>query len=191
MCFTVYFISARGVHKVSVDAFSWVVSTLIACCVTIRCLAPLRIALQVVGGIADCVAICGDCRSAGSVFMLAIFGIGWARLINGTILGVLFRVTLPWIRGAFLRVPFAVGLRDCIIGGASVIPGMVSMGVVSITICSSFLTLCSARGVAVDQGGVRTAFILDWRSLTSRLPLVVAPAMAVASANSSVSARKC
>ncbi len=54
--------------------------------------------------------------------MLAIFGIGWTRLINDTIPGVLFRVTLPWIHGAFLRVCFAVGLRDCIIGGASVIP---------------------------------------------------------------------
>ncbi len=123
--------------------------------------------------------------------MSAISGIGWTLLINGTIPGLLFRVTLPWIRGAFLRVRFLVGLRDCIIGGTSVICGMVSMGVVSITLCSSFLTLCSARGVAVDWGGVRMAFILDWRSLISRLPLVVAPATAVASANSSVSARKC
>jgi hypothetical protein len=124
--------------------------------------------------------------------MLALFGIGWTGLINGTIPGVLFRVTLLCIRGAFLRVRFAVGLRDCIIGGASVIPGMVSMGVVSITLCSSFLTLCSTCGVAVDWGGgVRMAFILDWRSLISHLPLVVTPATAVASANSSVSARKC
>ncbi len=45
VCFMAYFISARGVHKVSVDAFSWMGSTLIACCITICGLAPLGIAL--------------------------------------------------------------------------------------------------------------------------------------------------
>ena len=87
--------------------------------------------------------------------MSAISGIGWTRL--------LFRVALLWIHSAFLRVGFAAGLCDCIIGGASVICVLVRMGDVSITLCSSSFTLCSDRGVAVDPGGVRIAlfFLLE------------------------------
>ena len=47
----------------------------------------------------------------------------------------------------FLRCRFAVGFRDCVMGGASVIIGIVIIGESSITLCcfscSSFLTLCS------------------------------------------------
>ena len=78
-CFTAYLMSAWGVHKVSTDTFSWMVSTLIACCVASRCLAPLGIAFCAGGSIADCVTVRGGHPNAGSVFMLAISGIGWTR----------------------------------------------------------------------------------------------------------------
>ena len=84
------------------------------------------------------------------------------------------------------------------IGGALVMQGMVMMGVLSttlcsssLTFCSSSLTLCSVRSVDVEAGGVRMHLILVCRTLMSALPLDVVPAMVVTSANSSVSACKC
>ena len=83
------------------------------------------------------------------------------------------------------------------IGGASVICGMVMMCVSSITLCyssltlcSTSLTLCSVRGVAVESGGVRMHFIFDCRVLMSALPLAVVSALVVTLDNSLVSARK-
>ena len=61
----------------------------------------------------------------------------------------------------------------------------------SLTLCSSSLTLCSVRGVAVDAGGVRMHLILVCRTLMSALPLGVVPALVVTSANSLVSSLKC
>ncbi len=112
-------------------------------------------------------------------------------LIIGTPPGVLFLVTRLCICGVFLSARFDVGLQACMIGGASVMHGMVSMGVSSIPFCCSSLTLCSAICVALGLGGVRIVLILDWSSLMSICPFVVAPALAVFSAYSSVSARKC
>ena len=84
------------------------------------------------------------------------------------------------------------------IGGASVMRGMVMMGVLSITLCSSSLTLCSSsltlcyvRGVAVEAGGARMDLIFVCSFFMSSLPLCVVPALVVTSANSSVSALKC
>ncbi len=59
------------------------------------------------------------------------------RVIIGNPPGVLFRVTRRCIRGFSFSLRLAVGLRDCIIGGASVMRGMVSIGVLSNTLCSS------------------------------------------------------
>jgi hypothetical protein len=56
--------------------------------------------------------------------------------------------------------------------GVSVICRMVRMGVLSITLCSSSLTPCSACSV-------RMFLIFDWSSLMSHCPLEVALAMAV------------
>ena len=84
------------------------------------------------------------------------------------------------------------------IGGASVIQGMVIMGESSSTLCSSSLThcsssltLCCACGVAVEAGGVSMYLIFVCRTFMGDLPLAVVPALVVTSANSSVSARKC
>jgi hypothetical protein len=121
----------------------------------------------------------------------SLSGIELLLLIIGTPPGLLFLVTCQCIRGVFLSAHFDVGLRACMIGGAFVMRGMVSMGVSSITLCCSSLTLCSAICVALALGGVRIVLILDWSSLMSLYPLGVAPAMAVFSANLSVSARKC
>ncbi len=98
---------------------------------------------------------------------------------------------LQWSRGVNFRTLFAVGFRACIIGGASVIRRMVRMGDSSITLCSSSFTLCSTCGVLVNAGGWRISLIFDWSSLISRHPFLVALAIAVDSANSSVIAQKC
>ena len=82
--------------------------------------------------------------------------------IAGTAPGVLLRVCLRWVRGVFLRWRFAVGFRDCMIGGASVILGIVVIGVLSITLCccscSASLTLCSLLFVTT---GFNILVILD------------------------------
>ena len=49
--------------------------------------------------------------------------------INGTAPGVLLRVWRWWVQGVFLRCLFAVGFRDCMIGGASMILSIVIIGV--------------------------------------------------------------
>ncbi len=84
------------------------------------------------------------------------------------------------------------------IGGASVMQGIVMMGVLSttlcsssLTLCSSSLTLCSIRGVDVEAGGMRMHLIVICRTLMNALPLAVVPALVVTLANSLVSARKC
>ena len=92
-----------------------------------------------------------------------------------------------------------MGLRACMISGASVMQGMVMMGVSLITLCSSSLTLCfasltvcSVRGVAVKAGGVRMDLIFVCRILLSALFLVVGPSLVITLAtNSLVSDRKC
>ena len=84
------------------------------------------------------------------------------------------------------------------IGGASVMRGMVMMGVALITLCSFSLTLCSSsftlccvRGVAVKAGGVRMDLIFVCSFLMSSILLGVVPALVVMLANSLVSALKC
>jgi hypothetical protein len=94
-------------------------------------------------------------------------GIVLLLLIIETLPGVLFLVTRLCIRGVFLMAHLDVELRVCMIGGAFVMHGMVSMGVSSITLCSSSCTLCSTICVAVELGGVRIALILDWSNLMS------------------------
>jgi hypothetical protein len=181
----------RGVHMVFIDTSSWMVSTLIACHVTIRCQALVGIVCTVVVRIVGCVIVRGDLCHCGIISILSLSGIVLLLLIIGTPLGVLFLVTCLCIRGVFLSAHFDMGLQACMIGGASVMRRMVSMGVSSITLCCSFLTLCSAICVALALGGVRIVLILDWISLMSLRPYWVAPALAVFAANLSVSARKC
>ena len=65
-------------------------------------------------------------------------------VINSNAPGVLFRVSRRYILGVVFNARFAMGFLDCIIAGALVMHGMVSMGVSSITLCScSLITLCS------------------------------------------------
>jgi hypothetical protein len=136
--------------------------------------------------------------SPALLFLVTVLGIGCTLLMAGNFPGVLFRVTLAWILGVDFSARFDVGLRACIIGGASVMRGTVTMGDSSITLCSSALTLCSsaltlccARGVATDAWGVRMCFIFTCNFLISALPLAVVPALVVTSASSSVSSRRC
>ena len=90
---------------------------------------------------------------------------------------------------------FAVGFRVSMIGGASVMRGIVRMGASSITLCSasrsrarrSASTLClSATG-----GGLRIFLTCRARSRSNRRPFVVSLACAVCSVRSSVNAQKC
>ncbi len=128
-------------------------------------------------------------RRAGSLG----WGSGSITVGHGVMPGVLLRVTRLCRRGVLANVRFAVGFRDCIIGGASDIRVMGIMGYVSITLCSSSLwapvtvTLCGvARG-----GGCNKVSIRWERSVSNRLPFWVWLARSVSAVSSSVNARKC
>ena len=121
-----------------------------------------------VGGVEFPAHFLVDMRLVGISCGASRLGIGCILLIAGNFPGVLFRVTLAWILGVgvVFSARLEVGLRACIIGGASVIRGNVMMGVLSITLCSSSLTLCSSaltlccvHGVDIDAWGVRMFFI--------------------------------
>ena len=71
--------------------------------------------------------ILGDLRSPCAAVVVSLA----RRVIIGNAPGVLFLVTRRCIRGFSFSLCFAVGFRDCIIGGASVMRGMVSIGVLS------------------------------------------------------------
>ncbi len=169
-----------------------------ACWVTMRCLARVGSAWRVAcaGGIPARVLV--DERRGGMAHGAFMSGIGCTLVMAGSCPGVLFRVTRLWIRGVDLSARLEVGLRACMIGGASVSRGTVIMGDSSITLCFSALTLCSfsltlccACGVAADAGGVRMFLIVICNFLMSARPLAVVPVLFVTSASSSVSARKC
>ncbi len=152
----------------------------------------------VVGGVVGFCCVLNECHWLGGALIViggwsgvSFSGIGWTLLIKGMPPGVLFRVDRRWIRGVIFRTLFAVGLRTCIIGGASVILGTLRMDVSSITHCTSTLTLCSACGECAEAGGWRISSIFDWRSLMSLWLLLVALAIAVDLANLSLSAQKC
>ena len=117
---------------------------------------------------------------------------GSILVVNGTVPGVLLRVCRQCVRGVFLRRRFAVGFRDCMMGGASVILVIVVIGVLLITLCccscSASFTLCSSSFVAA---GFNIWVIFDWRFLIHAHPCGVVAAILVSSASSSVNACRC
>ena len=139
LCVTPRGVSAVGVNAALVSTCSCIVITFSACRVTILCRATLGIGRDVIlGGVATGLgdeAIAGRIRSnlrspcASLLVSLACL------VINGKPPGVLCLITRRCIRGFSCSLRFAVGLRDCIIGGASVMRGMVSIGVLSTTLC--------------------------------------------------------
>ena len=117
----------------------------------------------------------------GILLGASVLGIGCTLLIAGNFPGVLFQVTLAWILGVDFSACLEVGLRACMIGGPSMMRGIVMMGVLSINLCTSSLalfslcfTLCCTRGVAVETGGVRMHLICVCSFLMSSLTLEVA-----------------
>ena len=85
-----------------------------------------------------------------------------------------------------------MGFRECIIGGAFVILGIVVIGELSITLCfcsfSANLTLCS---LAFATNGFSILVMLDWRFLMHARPCGVVAAILVSSASLSVNAHRC
>jgi len=124
-----------GVKIVPTVASSCVVNTLRACCVTSRVRTGVRM---------EWIVFLGETRLSG----VGVFG-SW-RVIDGTAPGVLLCMMRRCNCGIVFIARFVVGFRDCIIGGASVIREMVSMGAASVTLCFSLRnfscpTLCSAK----------------------------------------------
>ncbi len=192
------FWSAIGMKDALISTFSWIVRAFIACCVTIQCRALVGSECLVVGGVGFSLPFLVEMRLVGISRGASTLGIGCTLLIVGNFPGVLFWVTLAWILGVDFSARLEVGLRACIIGGASVICGTVMIDVLSITICSSTLTLCSssltlccACGVAIDAWGVRMFLIFTCNFLMSARPLAVVPALVVMLVSSLVSACKC
>ena len=85
-----------------------------------------------------------------------------------------------------------MGFRECIIGGASVILGIVVIGASSITLCchscSTSLILCS---LAFATDGFSILVMLDWRFLMHACPCGVVAAIFVSLEISSVNACRC
>ena len=81
-------------NVVSIDTCSWMVRALIACCVTILCLALVGRDCAVVGGVGFPVPFIVDMRLVGSLRGASVFGIGCTLLIGGNAPGVLFLVAL-------------------------------------------------------------------------------------------------
>ncbi len=201
----VCFMRHHGVILSFASASSWMVSMFIACLVTILCWAPLGIGMNVVGeGIAcilydlrltPCVLSCCSTRFFPTAGQLRLFGtMILTHWIARTAPGELFLVFCQCKWGVFFNTRFAMGFWDFIIGGASMMRGMVRMGVSSITLCCCILTLCShsSASCSVIPGvGSTICLILLWRSLMRRLPVSVLVAVAISLASSSVSARKC
>ena len=82
--------------------------------------------------------------------------------------------------------------------GALIMQGIVMIGVLLFTLCSSSCTLCSsslilcyACGVAFEAGGVRMDLIFACSFLMSVLTIAVVPALVFTLDNSLVSALKC
>ncbi len=147
-CFTLTCIIDFGVYATLFATCSCIVNTFIACCVTILCRALLGIGWNVVGGGVVAVAnkaiacqICSDLRCPCAALWVSLT----RRVINGNPPGVLLRVTRRCNRGVSFSILFAIGLRDCIIAGASVMRRIVSIGLLSNTLCwFSLSTLCSS-----------------------------------------------
>ncbi len=141
-------------------------------------------------GIADQVPVVTACVTSS----LATVGRS-VHLIKGTPPRVLFLITWWWTTGVFLIFCFAVGLRDVIIAGVSVMQSRVMIGVSSITHCCSAFTLCSTLCYVPWSGiggvGGKCCQCAFWRSMRRQRPLVVALAIVPLAANSSVSARRC
>ena len=117
----------------------WIVSAFIACCVMIQCQALVGSKCFVVGGAGFPANFLVDMHLVEISRGASGLGIGFTLLIVSNFPGVLFRVNLAWILGVDFSARFEVGLRACIIGGASVIQGNVMMGVLLITLCSLFI----------------------------------------------------
>ena len=85
-----------------------------------------------------------------------------------------------------------MGFRDCMMGGASVILGIVTIGESPITLCcrscSSSLTLCS---LSFATDGFSMLVIFDWRFLMHARPWGVLMEIFVSLLSSSVSALRC
>jgi hypothetical protein len=141
-------------------------------------------------GIADrvCVAMAGVTLSSSMVGR-------HVRFINGTPPGVLFLVTRKCVTGVILIFCFAMGLLDAMMAGTLVMHRRVMIGVSSITLCCSALTLCSTLcsvvGAGIRGGGVKMLPMCVCRSVSNLRPLFVVPAMVPLAANLSVSSRRC
>ena len=166
---------------------SRVVSALMACLEIILFVA-LHVKRSPGGLVIDAVSI----GSVVSCWYTTCWITGTILVIIGTAPGVLFRVCRRCVRGVFFKRRFAVGFRDCIMGGASVILGIVMIGESSITLCfrscSAILTLCSTSVAAV---GSNILVMFVWSFLMHARPCGVVAAIVVSSASSFVNARRC
>ncbi len=133
--------------------------------------------------------------ATASVVWASSVAVNLVRHINGTPPGVLLCVCRLCTEGVSLMFCFAVGFRDAIMPGASVMRGMVMLGELSITLCCSNLTLCSSTGSTGTGrkrgGGVRMSPMCVCRSVSSQRPFVVVPALVPSTANSSVNSHRC
>ena len=83
--------------------------------------------------------------------------------ISGTAPGVLLCVWRRCVLRVFLRCLFAVGFRDCMIEGASVIIVIVIIGALSITLCSSSFATAGFNILVILGGPAqKMSFFFKW-----------------------------
>ena len=107
-----------GVH------YSWVVKALMAC-VEISLCCAVHVNGTLDGRVIDAARI----GSVGSCAYTTFWVTGSILAIGGTAPGILLRVCRRCVLGVFLRCRYALEFCDCMIGGASVILGIVIIGV--------------------------------------------------------------
>ncbi len=178
------------------EACSHIERTLMACCVTRRCCMPLGRDVCIALGLCHGWTLvgCAHCCS-GQGLIGAIRVMGSITQEAGMTPGVLLHVNHWCSQGVVFNTRLAVGFLNFMMGWASVMQGIVIMGVSSITLCSAsrassrlaLFTLCSSK----IGGGVDRLLIKVMRSLSRRLPLRVLLAWAVYLVNSSVKVQKC
>ena len=110
---TVCWMRLRGVNIALKVAFSLMVSTFIAWCITMRWVACEGKGPLVVGGFVGLCCVLNECCWLGGAIIfidgcsgMSLPGIGWTLLVKGMPSGVLFWVNRWWIHGVIFRTLF-------------------------------------------------------------------------------------
>ncbi len=181
---------ARWVYIVLNEACSHIVRTVMACCMMRHCCMPLGRAVPIALGPCSGWTCVGYPGLIGAIGVMGSITQG-ARMTPGVFLHVNHRCS----QGVVFNTHLAIEFINFMMGLASVMQGIVIMGILSITLCSALrashrltaFSLCSSKiGGRVNRLSIRVT-----RSLSKYLPLGMFLAWAVCLVKSSVGVQRC